>query len=142
MTSTPTNKSTSRIREEYELSTQEEWELPCPHCGHYQPLVWDNVVYDAENWPVGGAQYRCEECGCVDKEYSWKKQSIRGRWVATYPERNVRGLQRSQPILKILVDHSCKIIFSAISACSFRNSKKSTPVLTSTPSNIFSMIPL
>ena len=91
LTSTPTNKSTSRIREEYELSTQEEWELPCPHCGHYQPLVWDNVVYDAENWPVGGAQYRCEECGCVDKEYSWKKQSIRGRWVATYPERNVRG---------------------------------------------------
>src|SRR5699024_7408409 len=54
LTSTPTNKSTSRIREEYELSTQEEWELPCPHCGHYQALVWDNVVYDAENWPAGG----------------------------------------------------------------------------------------
>src|SRR5699024_2227059 len=82
LTSTPTTKSTSRIREEYELSTQEEWELPCPHCGHYQALVWDNVVYDAENWPAGGAQYRCEECGCVDKEYSWKKQSVRGRWVA------------------------------------------------------------
>lgn len=91
LTSTPTNKSTSRIREEYELSTQEEWELPCPHCGHYQALVWDNVVYDAENWPAGGVQYRCEECGCVDKEYSWKKQSVRGRWVAAHPERKVRG---------------------------------------------------
>ena len=91
LTSTPTNKSTSRIREEFELSTQEEWNIPCPHCGHYQPLVWEGVVYDAEHWPEGGVQYRCEECGCVDTEYSWKKQSVRGKWVAEHPERSVRG---------------------------------------------------
>lgn len=91
LTSTPTNKSTGRIREEFELSTQEEWNVPCPHCGHYQPLVWEGVVYDTEHWPEGGVQYRCEECGCVDTEYSWKKQSVRGKWVAEHPERSVRG---------------------------------------------------
>ena len=84
LTSTPTNKSTSRIREEYELSTQEEWELPCPHCGHYQALVWDNVVYDAENWPAGRRTVPLRGMRCVDKEYSWKSRaSGGGGWQPT-----------------------------------------------------------
>ena len=91
MTSTPTNKATSRILDEYELSTQEEWNVPCPNCSFLQPFVWENVVYDRENWPAGGVQYRCVECGCVDNEYRWKRNSTKGQWVAAHPERKVRG---------------------------------------------------
>lgn len=91
LVSTPTTKAASRIVEEYDLSTQEEWELPCPQCGEYQPLVWANVVFDAEKWPAGGVQYRCELCGCVSKEHEWKRQSVKGRWKAEHPERDVRG---------------------------------------------------
>ena len=44
--STPGLKGSSRIAVEYENSTREEWNVPCPCCGHYQPLVWANVVFD------------------------------------------------------------------------------------------------
>lgn len=36
--STPTNKETSRIAVEFEHSTQEEWNVPCPACGAFTPL--------------------------------------------------------------------------------------------------------
>lgn len=91
LTSTPTNKETSRIKDEFDLSTQEEWNVPCPHCGHLQPFTWENVVYDRDNWPQSDVQYRCIECGCLGTEYEWKKQSINGKWVAEHPERKIRG---------------------------------------------------
>ena len=37
--STPGNKGVSRIAEEFEESTQEEWNVPCPRYGYHQPLV-------------------------------------------------------------------------------------------------------
>ena len=46
MISTPGLKGSSRIAVEYANSTREEWNVPCPCCGHYQPLVWANVVFD------------------------------------------------------------------------------------------------
>jgi len=84
MVSTPTDKSTSRIYEEYLGGTQEEWNLPCPECGEYQPLVWANVRFDRENWAHGSqnVSYVCEKCGAVSGEYRWKAQSRRGKYVA------------------------------------------------------------
>lgn len=69
LVSTPTDKNNSRILDEFNASTQEEWTVPCPNCGFYQPFVWDNMVFDKEKWPEGGVQYRCAECGCLDNEY-------------------------------------------------------------------------
>lgn len=74
LVSTPTIKGTSRIEKAWLESTMEEWTVPCPECGEYQPLVWANVVFDRENWPHGGVQYRCEYCGCIAGEYRWKAQ--------------------------------------------------------------------
>ena len=96
MVSTPTTKNASRILDEFNASTQEEWNVPCPNCGKYQPFVWDGMVFDKDKWPEGGVQYRCAECGCLDNEFRWKKNSIRGKWVAAHPERKVRGFHMNK----------------------------------------------
>lgn len=90
MVSTPVIKGHSRIETEYNLSTREEWNVPCPACGHYQPLVWANVVFDKEN-PGGPVEYTCERCGCVSGELEWKEQSQRGKFVAGNPGAQSRG---------------------------------------------------
>ena len=87
--STPTLEQTSRIKVEFEHSTQEEFQIPCPSCGHYQPLVWANLKFDPEN--PKDPQYVCERCGVADSETHWKKQMIRGEWVAKCPGEAARG---------------------------------------------------
>ena len=78
--STPVIKGQSRIETEFEQSTKEEWNVPCPDCGHYQPFVWANVIFDREN-PQGEVLYKCERCGVVSGEYQWKQASKRGRKI-------------------------------------------------------------
>ena len=88
--STPTIKGDSRIETEFNNSTQEEWNVPCPDCGHYQPLVWANVKFDRENLQRE-VLYECERCGVVSSEYEWKKAGQRGHFVAKNPEAETRG---------------------------------------------------
>lgn len=66
MVSTPTIKGDSRIEDAYLLSTQEEWNVPCPECGAYQPFLWENVKFDKDDLDKG-IGYVCRECGCVSK---------------------------------------------------------------------------
>ena len=75
--STPVIKGQSRIETEFEQSTKEEWNVPCPDCGHYQPFVWANVIFDREN-PQGEVLYKCERCGVVSGEYQWKQAASGG----------------------------------------------------------------
>jgi phage terminase large subunit GpA-like protein len=89
MVSTPTVKGQSRIEKEFAVSTQEEWNVPCPECGHYQPLVWANVVFD-KNDPKD-VNYRCERCGCLRDEYAWKRMGQSGKFVANNPDAEERG---------------------------------------------------
>lgn len=88
--STPTIKGHSRIETEFNQSTREEWNVPCPECGHYQPLVWGGVKFDKEDLskPV---EYACERCGVVSSEYAWKTASKRGHFVAENPAAEARG---------------------------------------------------
>lgn len=90
MVSTPTIKGDSRIEDAFNLSTQEEWNIPCPECGAYQPLVWENVKFDPDNLEKG-IDYVCCECGCVANEYRWKAQEIKGKYVAANPCAATRG---------------------------------------------------
>lgn len=87
--STPTVKETSRIAVEYEHSTQEEWNVPCPACGKLQPLEWSGVIFD-KNAPEE-VMYRCQECGVVSEEVEWKEHFCEGKYIAAYPGRKVRG---------------------------------------------------
>ena len=88
--STPTNKGASRIEVEYLNSTQEEWNVPCPKCGHYQPLTWAGIVFDKENLSAG-IRHKCERCGEESTEWEWKGASQRGRFVAANPTAEARG---------------------------------------------------
>ena len=62
-TSTPTIKGASRIEMEYEHSTMEEWNVPCPSCGELQPLEWSNLIYKVDaDGEIEGAV-----CGKISK---------------------------------------------------------------------------
>ena len=88
--STPTLKASSRITTEFEASSKEEWNVPCPCCGHYQPLVWERLVFDSED-TTKPIMYKCERCGELSGEYDWKKAAQRGHFVAENNNVEVRG---------------------------------------------------
>lgn len=90
MVSTPVIKGHSRIETEYNQSTREEWNVPCPECGHYQPFVWANLIFDPDDLQKE-IVYKCERCGCVANEYRWKQQSQQGRFVAENHGAETRG---------------------------------------------------
>lgn len=88
--STPVLKGHSRIETEYNQSTKEEWNVPCPSCGHYQPLVWANVRFDP-NDREKEVTYVCEACGYEAGEYRWKEQGKKGKFIAENPAAEARG---------------------------------------------------
>ena len=90
MVSTPTIKGGSRIEAEFELSTREEWNVPCPRCGACQPLKWGKVEFDKEDLSKG-VSMRCEVCEELSGEYAWKAEGQRGRFVPENPGAEFRG---------------------------------------------------
>jgi phage terminase large subunit GpA-like protein len=86
--STPTLAGTSRIAALYAASDRRRFHVPCPDCGHAQPLEWSGL-----HWSPDGAvcEYACRECGATNGEARWKAQIARGQWVADNPEAKARG---------------------------------------------------
>lgn len=81
--STPTEKAVSRIEDEYETSSKEEWCLPCPMCGRYQPLKWSQIRFN-------DITMECKYCKERFTELEWKEQE--GKWIANNPNiTNKRG---------------------------------------------------
>jgi phage terminase large subunit GpA-like protein len=82
--STPTIQGRSRIESAYEASDQRKYEVPCPHCGHFQDLVWKQL-----RWPPGKphqAAYFCIECDTKIEEHCKTDMLDRGKWIARNPE--------------------------------------------------------
>ncbi len=89
MGSTPNETSTSRIEPAYLESDQRVYFVPCPFCRHEQTLRFAQL-----RWPDGNpraAVYECESCKQPIPEHHKRRMLERGRWVATYPAREVRG---------------------------------------------------
>ncbi len=84
--STPTIKGASRIETEFELSTKEFYNLPCPRCEEFQPLRWEQINFETES-------HRCLYCGHLSNEFEWKNQQ--GKWVAT-AESAIRGFHLNE----------------------------------------------
>ena len=87
--STPTDDATSKIQLLYLASSQEEWCLPCPVCGEYQPLDFEQMKYlDLEE-----PELECKFCGHSSQEKEWKsKRQLNGKWIAKFPvEKEHRG---------------------------------------------------
>jgi len=87
--STPTIKGISRIEVEYENSTQETWHVPCPDCGEFQPIEWAQIKFNKEN--LDEISFVCAKCGVIHSEFTWKEQFVKGKFIARFPGRKVRG---------------------------------------------------
>ncbi len=91
--STPTIKGSSRIEAAYEGSDKRRYAVPCPKCGEFQFLSWQQVKW--EDGAPEAAEYECLFC----KE-RWSDgdrfRAIRfGKWEATGPFTGVAGFHLS-----------------------------------------------
>lgn len=98
---TPSIKGASSIEDEFEHSNKCYWHVPCPDCGEFQPLRWEQVTWrkdDTRHDAIYGrhlpetARYCCEHCGSLWND-TQKNAAIRaGKPVETAPFRGVVGL--------------------------------------------------
>lgn len=84
LTSTPTNKGESRIEQAYSQSTMEQWCLPCPTCGEYQPLDWKRLDFST-------LLLHCRECEAGHTKGEWTSNA--GKWIAENPDALTRGFR-------------------------------------------------
>ena len=87
--STPTVESLSVITKAYAASNQQRYHVACPHCGHRQHLVWENL-----HWPDGRpaeARYTCAECGVLIDEHHKTAMLAGGEWIEHNPGHPVAG---------------------------------------------------
>lgn len=79
LVSTPTIKGLSNIEREFENSDKRFYLVPCPFCGGFQQLVWDNIKVGDGN----KARYECEHCHELIEEHHKTQMLANGRWEAT-----------------------------------------------------------
>ncbi len=92
--STPTVKGASRIETAFLESDQRYFQLPCPHCGHFQRLIWPRL-----EWPEGRpdqARYRCESCERFIDHHEKQAMMARGWWAASNPASPIAGFHISR----------------------------------------------
>lgn len=93
--STPLVSPGCRITRSFNEGSQEEYHVPCPHCGHLQPLRWENMEPYLDPAHPERAAFKCigEGCGCFIEEHHRAAICLpehlggRARWVARHPER-------------------------------------------------------
>ncbi len=86
--STPQMQGSSRIDELYEKSDKRRFYVPCPDCGHMQPLEWSGLHLAPDG---SSCWYGCRECGvCIDEHHKTGMIAA-GRWVAENPDSSIRG---------------------------------------------------
>jgi len=71
--STPTDDATSKIQLLYLAGSQEEWSLPCPYCGEYQALEFEQLKYQDLVEP----EFECKFCG---------ESAAESEWIAKFPK--------------------------------------------------------
>jgi phage terminase large subunit GpA-like protein len=82
---TPLLAKTCRITRNYRAGTQERWHVPCPHCGHFQPLEWPNFLAALDRDHTELAHFTCVSCN-EKIEHKHKAEIVAGgRWVADNP---------------------------------------------------------
>jgi phage terminase large subunit GpA-like protein len=92
--STPTLEGESEIDAWFKRSDQRHFHCPCPDCGEYQPLVWEQVDWpcrDTKEARFADATYTCVHCGSL-----WNQRSVMlavraGKWVAHNADAPIRG---------------------------------------------------
>jgi phage terminase large subunit GpA-like protein len=91
LSSTPTIKGFSRIETWMNRSDFQMWFCPCPKCGEFQVLKWDQVKYNKEK--PEEAYYECESFNCKAKLNDDDRVAMvkAGEWRGTQPFKGIRG---------------------------------------------------
>ena len=89
---TPTIEGFSAIASAYKGSDQRQFWVPCPHCGEYQVLAWENVKWTEDpklNHEIYGhavpesARYCCPHNGCLWTNAEKNRAVRKGVWRAS-----------------------------------------------------------
>lgn len=83
--STPQVAGTCRISRAFARSTQEHYHVPCPHCGHMAPLLWENLRRSIQPERLQAAHFTCDACGAAIGHSHKVAMVAAGRWVAHNP---------------------------------------------------------
>lgn len=93
LVSTPTKRGGSRIEQRYQQTDQRRYFMPCPHCGTFQVLTWQNMHWDtrtiqaapgaAERREVTSAWCACTDCGASIEETHKPAMLAAGEWRPT-----------------------------------------------------------
>lgn len=106
--STPTVAGSSRIFDELQRSTWNDWHMPCPHCDHGQVLRWRDGMEDGDEntsgdrrfvWDEDSAGevipgtvcYVCEHCACTIDEWKKTQMLAQGLWIPRHEGRAAAG---------------------------------------------------
>lgn len=96
--SAPTIDGLSRIQRAFVRSDQRFFLVPCPTCGHYQRLVWGQVLWDKDgdrHLPMT-ARYTCAKCRVPWTDAERHAAVQRGKWQATEPFTGVAGFHLNE----------------------------------------------
>jgi phage terminase large subunit GpA-like protein len=67
----------------------ERFHRACPHCGHWQHLLFEGLTYSKLN--PENVVYQCSECEGYIEEHQKTELLAKGRWIAEFPHRKMRG---------------------------------------------------
>ena len=91
--STPTLANHSRIEAWFKLSDQRFYLVPCPICGYYQIIQWQNIKYD--NHDPRTARLQCVSCSGAIMEHNKTEMLARGYWKKHNTESDIPGFHLS-----------------------------------------------
>lgn len=83
--STPGNLGTSAIYPLFENSNQQQYLIPCPHCGSYQVLEWERFLYSGKGTDspdFSDLHHDCSACDRPIPEGQKARWLLKGRWQA------------------------------------------------------------
>ncbi len=84
--STPLIAPGCRITRNFDAGSQEHLEVPCPECGHYHALEWENLLANLDDEFPDKVFFSCPECGAVIEEHHRDAMRRQGNWVAKNPK--------------------------------------------------------
>ena len=83
--STPTEEGISAIDRQWSESDQRVFEVPCPQCGVYREIQWEDIVCEAEH-DAATAKYLCPSCNKLIEERHKPWMVAHGVWRVTRPD--------------------------------------------------------
>ncbi len=86
MGSTPVHEETSHVLRAYAQSDARIFEVPCPSCGTFSEILWDQIIWDQDKPET--ARWCCPHCRAEIAERHKPEMVGQGAWRATQPQVN------------------------------------------------------